>query len=628
MNNKYFGFQVYKILRVASLAVLILLSQNSFAMEDVVGDDQTNPGVPIFSREKYQENTVQNCEGMLNPEEELSTKIFLKKEDIKANHAKLKSIVNSCYIQIGENYGNYFNPGEKWQDKGNFIFKMSVNFCAMGIQWAVKTKNTTILTDFEILKDLFDKTLIASNTSAFQWEPEIKDLKDFHVLAWPCDKTRSRNFYSYELMKVNYKPSKPLNILEARSPGYLKVNVSEMKQLINFMGKIVNEKTLFRDLTSNQIDFLKKAEEFFPEFSFLYCNKIGYPINFFNINRCSNIKIFLLKFKFIIGQQFKFNENSFNELPINDIYFTRHHVQTSFPEEDCEFFLDDSRISPLDLYAYLLNQSKTNYKGLTSNPIEETRKIYPSYMGEEIDIFHSESLFTWVLTQHSSLIGEMYQEQRKKIEGEIVSAVPLYYFYTERQTCPSCENIVQKKSFKEQYVPIISFKDVYSPEYILSGAFHLKFPKNNKINYPYTEYAMLPELSFMDLVGLTTFTVPLDTQTIQLQSNYISFLQRNLKLMETDVEKIQKEIEEMCCLINYQGGSSVKKPVPIENSQSPQTFESRIINYFKYKISSEKQALEEKEYAIQQQKKEINGENTMLKLKEKLQRIPIQYKLD
>lgn len=52
---------------------------------------------------------------------------------------------------------------------------------------------------------------------------------------------------------------------------------------------------------------------------------------------------------------------------------------------------------------------------------------------------------------------EIEEESNDKIE----ILYPIIHFHTRRQTCPDCENLIQKSAKKFNYVPIISFSDLY-----------------------------------------------------------------------------------------------------------------------------------------------------------------------
>jgi hypothetical protein len=82
---------------------------------------------------------------------------------------------------------------------------------------------------------------------------------------------------------------------------------------------------------------------------------------------------------------------------------------------------------------------------------------------------HSEPLLVWWIERHleiltSNFLEELMGKSMYDSKDDIKILYPIIHFHTRRQTCPDCENLIQKSAKKFGYVPIISFSDIYLTE--------------------------------------------------------------------------------------------------------------------------------------------------------------------
>lgn len=120
-----------------------------------------------------------------------------------------------------------------------------------------------------------------------------------------------------------------------------------------------------------------------------------------------------------------------------------------------------------------LGISETDYNGLLNNknpinnPIIYLKTNYKNdYEPLDFETFkHAEPLLVkWIEENLKNLQAQHlkgFLEEGKIEENKLKILYPIIHFHTRRQTCPHCENLIQKSAKKFKYVPIISFSKIY-----------------------------------------------------------------------------------------------------------------------------------------------------------------------
>ncbi|MBL8676254.1 MAG: hypothetical protein JNJ47_02345 [Alphaproteobacteria bacterium] len=370
----------------------------------------------------------------------------LSLDDVRQNHQRLKQSVDNCYKEAKKHFAKIDEP---WS-----------NLCAVGVRWVIQTENNRLITDFDIIKDSNKKLLISSNSSSPQWKSSIVDEESFHMLSWPTIDTRD-TFNTFDLMVKNMRLPEYLG--DITNPLYLTVyprSLGELKPFLDQIKEIVSKNIPFRNLSSQDKQSLINLGKLFRR-QFLHPRR-GNPTDYHG--GISNLRDFFKAYD--QGQLVQ------EEINIGAI------VKPALLQEEKIKFLKENPNSVLSKFSHLLGVDKDTYEGFSANEniINDIRKIYPLDKRNEMDITHSESLLAWWVNRN-------FIKMRQKIENDfyesgfyksnqvspLIDCFPIFFFYTDRQTCPSCENIIQSLAYGN-YIPLISFSDIFSPDYaFLSG---------------------------------------------------------------------------------------------------------------------------------------------------------------
>lgn len=215
--------------------------------------------------------------------------------------------------------------------------------------------------------------------------------------------------------------------------------------------------------------------------------------------------------------------------------------------------------------AQTLNLSLEKYDDLLKTPNHGRNPIYHLKTQYNIasykDMKHAEPLSVWWLDRHinslkKACLNKLREDEKKESDNENVVMedennmeilYPVIHFYTRRQTCTDCENLIQKSAKKFGYIPIISFSDLYLTEKSVIGSIPCKSLSNGKDEY------MLPfsklKNNFLDinmLEQLTLYSKP-RTKRFYLKKLY------NVEKIEESIDKefIKKTVEELIDLDNF-----------------------------------------------------------------------------
>lgn len=554
----------------------------------------------------------------------------LSLDNIKSNHQRLKTSVDNCY----EDAKKHFVPGGKWNNRNDFDFKKGVNLCGIGVQWVIQTAETQYISEFQELTDSNGKKLISSNTSSFQWNSTVMEELNFHVLSWPV--VRNAGFNAYDLMiKDVPKPSLLWQISDSFFIEIYKESFNAVKVFLEKSFKFIENKVLknipFNSLKEEEKKLLEKFEDFFPNRDFLYWPpKSKKPNNYFYEKNLPTLISFLNSYKSsLLG-----NEKIDIEVVLqnNDLF------------KEKLYFLSNNPYSDLSKYSYLLNINKNEYKNIKENDnlIIDTRENYPLDVNYEIDIFHSEPLLSWCVDKNieSMRFNILKKFNEQKENEKIRNIFPIFFFYTERQTCPSCENIIQKTACGK-YVPLIAFNNSYPPDYVLLSGSRLPLSSRN-FTPPYSTPPSNSFLPFLLLEKLKDIKEPTDLHPEPFQVNYnknynqfFSFVketqkstQNKMKTMEDNFNSLNK-IHKQCKLnFNFLPKNDVEENLIYKALSLNNDFQDLMLNLMNTQIEVEKNLMIKTEGFIKIQEENLSYEESILiDFKNSFQRIPIQYNM-
>ncbi len=558
----------------------------------------------------------------------------LSSNDIKINHQQLKKSVEECY----ENIGKCFSPGGKWEQRGNFNFKKGVNLCAGGIQWIVQTETNMYMSEFQELIDSEGKKLISSNTSSFQWKTDILDEKDFHMLSWPTK--RKDTFHTFSLMERDLI-LRPVSFSDLNNNFYKEIYKESFKKInffinntISLIKNIILKKISFNSLSKEERGTLKNLELLFIKRRFLYIpGNEKEATDYYDRNDPLQLENFLKDY-----EEGRLAEERINVENVGSI------APKTLLRDELNEFLTKNCKSDLAKYSYLLHTDKNEYKNFSTddNIISNIRKYYPLDLEKEIDIYHSEPLLSWFVNKNIQLMKNNLLENFEKEKGhpDILNVLPIFFFYTERQTCPSCENIVQKMAC-DAYVPIIAFNEIYKPDYVFLSGNRLPF-ESRAFTPP---YSILPQnyrffFSILEKLKSSKQPTELNPEPFQIDYNkkiqqFYNFFEKSQELNKNKINKIEEKIESL--EKNQKEYFLIVENILKENKEENLIYKAFMLNnnFQIDMISSMKEQLELEKSNNQMIKSFFNNRDnnfleevdTLNDFTKNFQKIPLQYKI-
>jgi hypothetical protein len=264
-----------------------------------------------------------------------------------------------------------------------------------------------------------------------------------------------------------------------------------------------------------------------------------------------------------------------------------------------------------------------------------------------MDIFHSEPLLSWWIDRNiekdlNNILAKFLEKNSQ--EGEVLEIFPVFFFYTERQTCPSCENIIQRKAYN-QYIPIMAFNNLYSPDYILLSGSKVSFHKQS-YTHPYSLLSQRPNLSlsFLSLKKIMTIKEPMDLHSESLEVDYERIFKRDIDFMKQVQSSSQENVNRTEILLHsleeIQNTSKLNLDILTKNDKDNENkpeckalllnhdFQGFIIQWLRQQAMLEAELINKTDSFIQTQEGDLNSEQNVLRnLRNNFQRLPIQYKI-
>ena len=201
-----------------------------------------------------------------------------------------------------------------------------------------------------------------------------------------------------------------------------------------------------------------------------------------------------------------------------------------------------------------------HYEKILSNPSEK-RNPY-SYLRSNYgyttleSMKHSEPLMIWKLETRLPHLKKKFLQSRNLPQDDNIIKKVIVHFYTKRQTCQRCESLIQKSSHKFDYVPLISFNEIF-----LRDAGNEKEDDfcdfHEKKSY-YTPYSKL-ELELISLQNLTKPKKPISAKKF-LAKTFPYALEENFNDFDNNLENKQNMFKYCSQIAEWDG----IKRIPIQ----------------------------------------------------------------
>ncbi|MBN9413723.1 MAG: hypothetical protein J0H12_07395 [Candidatus Paracaedimonas acanthamoebae] len=305
---------------------------------------------------------------------------------------------------------DYFIPPES-RFRGRFQIEKSINLCSIGIL-RILLRESEIQISFQTLSDSNGKPIVASNSSVDQWKQEyIQKDKDFHLLAWPTDK-------SGKLLSVDFLKERALDkflfdldLSKVKSGDKFQVIFGEMERFLGAVKEVIKKikpenPVPLSALSSEEKDLLNKLNKFTEADSF--------P------NLLENTTQAVLDvWKAFLENGYLDPENAQRKI------FMDHILSQEIKDELTRL--------EVEKYSHFLGVSLEDYIKSDEDIRTCLDRFRPNSLGPNPKKEqHSETLFTaWI------------EHNRSKLEETISppEITLIYFLYTHKSTCKNCEEL-------------------------------------------------------------------------------------------------------------------------------------------------------------------------------------------
>jgi hypothetical protein len=365
-----------------------------------------------------------------------STEEFtLKEQEIRQNHLALKEVVEGFYTKIEEK--SFFKPPVSRFPKKNqksFDIKTRINFCSIGVQCIFSSNGKVQATPFQVVKDSQNRRIVASSSSAGQWNISAQEDTEFHLLAWPTD-TRKSIFLSFDYLQNEFwgKFLFGLDFKKITTDDSYREVLYEMKSFFSTVMEVIKKikpdnYASVSALTDNEVGSLEKLNKLFEAGSFPDLRENT--------------------------SQLKLNEwISFLE----DGYLQPEHAQRKI---FIDYILSQDNKNKLwskmiEKYSHFLGVSSEEYRTYDSNPLHGIR------FNSENDE-HSEPLLSAWIQRNRENLEKKVLFSYLSIDPQLKVLHSIYFLYTHRSTCKNCEEVSHR--LISQTPLLISFLAIYEKD--------------------------------------------------------------------------------------------------------------------------------------------------------------------
>ncbi|AIL13460.1 hypothetical protein IM40_08115 [Candidatus Paracaedimonas acanthamoebae] len=370
-----------------------------------------------------------------------SNEFTLREQDIRQSHQVLKGVVEDFYARIEER--SFFKPPVSRFFKKNqkpFDIKTRINFCSIGVQHIVSIKGKVQAMPFQILLDSDGRAMIASSSSADQWEITTQEDTDFHLLAWPTH-SRQSLFLSANLLRQKALDNflRGLDFEKIRTDGKYNSLLNEMTNFFKTSLKIIEKieprhKTPLSAVSSDELALLKKLN------SLIEAGTFSDPSA--NITQSD-----LNRWKAFLKDGYLQSEYAQRRI------FIEHILSEDIKNKLKDFLMSEDALMSKEFpkYSYFLGISPEEYR---TYAYDNSLNPIPIIRFNSVNDEHSEPLLAAWVQRHRHNLETM------KPQVELLQSI--YFLYTPRSTCKNCEEVSHR--LISQTPLFISFLELYEKD--------------------------------------------------------------------------------------------------------------------------------------------------------------------